>query len=487
VHLFEPGITTHSPGFNPLALPHDCLAPGVTNIVEAFAQVWGEDTNATPLIKTVLSATLYLLAEHGLTIAEARAILSLEHKARRNELGRALTNSYFRQEWADFEEKADKDWPEFVESTRRRLGPFLSSPIVRRMLGRREHVLDLAGAMERGDIVLVNLRVTDQFTEEDQRIIGSLLVNELRLSALRRRNPTPRFYAVIDECYKFLNQDVESMLVETRKRGVHLLLAHQNLAQLGPQDGAIYQSVMAIPNKIVFGSVTADNARTLAEEIFCGEFDLEMQKSKHRTPVVVGHRLRWLESTARGRTRSTSECDGEGETDGEGRSMPEMPLEAGEENRVRIATTNSRTRNSQRTTAESENETIGSAQTLQPILEDRATQLYSLEEQKYRAAARIKGQVTGVAIVKALGNQSTQVEMTMPKPGLPRSGKLFTAWKKRVLESSPHILSSAEVDRLIDARGVEHRLGTVASERPLQTREPVYGRRVARTRGRGDA
>jgi hypothetical protein len=481
IHLIEPGIADRSPGFNPLALPRECLAPGVSAIVDAIAQVWGgEDTDAKPRLKRMLRATLYLLAEHGLTLIEAKAVLSLEHKVRRNALAGLLTNTYFRQEWASLAGIPDKEWVTFVESVENRLGPFLSSPIVRRMIGRREQVFDLAGAMDRGDIVLVNLALTDQFTEEDQRLVGTLLLNELRRCALQRRRATPPFYAVIDECYKFLSADVESMLVETRKRGVHLLLAHQNLAQLGTPDSAIYQAVMAIPNKIVFGSVTADNARTLADEIFCGEFDLETLKTKHTAPVVVGHKLVWLKSQARSRTSGTSETDGGGETRAEGRSEPEIAPESG--GGVRIGTTTTTAHNTQRTTAESANESSGRSQAFRPILEERATQLYSLEELKHQAAARIKGQVTGIAIVKALGMPTEQVEITMPKPGLPRSGERFVAWKRHLMDSSPHILPADAVERLIEARSQEHGLGGQTPSREDES-EPNYERRMVRKRG----
>src|SRR5690606_2106667 len=128
-----------------------------------------------------------------------------------------------------------------------------------------------------GDIVLINLS-PEAMGDDPARAFGALFVRELFYCALRRNTKTAQqkpFYAYIDECADFLTSDISRILARTRKRGLHVILAHQWLEQLRERGDGIYQGVKSIQNKVIFGGISDEDAVKLADELFRSEYDLE--------------------------------------------------------------------------------------------------------------------------------------------------------------------------------------------------------------------
>ena len=79
--------------------------------------------------------------------------------------------------------------------------------------------------MDEGKVLLVNLAPSDDFSEEDARLFGALLVNELFECARRRqkdalgRDPKP-FYLYMDEFQNFISPVIAKALAESRKFGL---------------------------------------------------------------------------------------------------------------------------------------------------------------------------------------------------------------------------------------------------------------------------
>src|SRR5260370_27141177 len=69
------------------------------------------------------------------------------------------------------------------------------------------------------------------------------------------------------------------MLDQAAKYGIHLFLFHQHLSQLRQLDEQAYGAVMTnARSKAVFGGLSREDARTMAEEIFPGQIDLKRVK-----------------------------------------------------------------------------------------------------------------------------------------------------------------------------------------------------------------
>jgi len=85
----------------------------------------------------------------------------------------------------------------------------------------------LATSSENGKILLVNLQPSDVLSEDNARLLGTLLLSEIWDVCMRRRRDQwgrapSDWFLVIDEFQKFLTPDVPLMLDQAGKYGLHL-------------------------------------------------------------------------------------------------------------------------------------------------------------------------------------------------------------------------------------------------------------------------
>jgi len=117
--------------------------------------------------------------------------------------------------------------------------------------------------MDDGMIFLADL--SSNLGTEVRNILGGLILAIMQVTALSRSDALPEkrrpFYAYLDEAHRFVTDSLEDMLVETRKFGVHLVLAHQYMHQFTPEKAAALASV---GSTIAF-SVDAKDAEYLAK------------------------------------------------------------------------------------------------------------------------------------------------------------------------------------------------------------------------------
>ena len=387
-------------GFNPLRLD-EVVEPTVRvdAVVNACAQVWGgEDTAKTPLLKKYLRAIFYMLAINRLTLLEAMDVVSAaDRDGIRRFLTRKVEDPIYRTVLEDVNALPTREIAEQFSSTANRFMEFLAAPQIRRIVGQRENVIDFRKCMDEGDVVLVNLAPSEQLSLDNARLVGTLLVNEMYLTARGRTPEKSRpFYLYIDECYDYLNSDIEMMLDQTRKFGLHLILSHQRLGQLRKAGEEIYNGVLAgAQTKVVFGGMEAGDAKTFAGNIFLGELDLEKVKHVLDKPVVVDEVPEWL--------LSTSETIGESEGWSEGTGKTVTEFDGEETGSV------SKTESESVTRGVSRSYTQGQHQSRKSVREERPGGLHTLEELMYTAVVKLVNQKPRFAIVKVPGRRSCRM------------------------------------------------------------------------------
>ena len=307
IRLINPVDDEFCIGFNPLAfgdLSHlastkriAAVAGFASQVVKAACQVWGgHNLDEMPRLERNLRAVFYLLAEKRLSLYEARELIRVGDPWLREYLAQGIEHDYYRAEWQDILKLPAKQFEERFESTCNRIGRFLESPYVAAILGQRENVIDFSEIMEKGEIVLVNLVPRGElFTPEQARTLGTLIVNDIVMKAQRRPvDVSPPYYLVIDECYSFVGQDIETLLDQRRKHGLFAVFAHQRLQQLRDAGEGVYDAIMQIArNKIVFCLGRLD-AKEMAEEINYGRFDLQTVKDKLGRRQVTGEELDFI-------------------------------------------------------------------------------------------------------------------------------------------------------------------------------------------------
>jgi hypothetical protein len=323
IHLIDPNNLDWTTGFDPLRCTDpDYLSKTIDTAVNACAQVWGgEDTNKTPLLKKCLRAVFYALAAGGRTMGEAIALTAAnDPDGFRRTITGALPDEVFQAVWDDFNSMSPRDRADAFASTNNRLIEFLASPTIRRMLSLKDEALDVRKCMEEGHVILVNLQ-PKLISQSNARVIGTLLTSALFSHAVQRDESAARrrpFYLYIDECYSFLTEEVEAMLDQTRKFGLHVVLAHQRLGQLGN----FYNAVMTnAQTKMVFGGLSDEDAEKLVKEVLRETFDYDQPKEILNKPTVVGYQTVSLRSSSESRTSSWSRGRSSGSSTSTGRSQ----------------------------------------------------------------------------------------------------------------------------------------------------------------------
>ncbi len=405
VLLFHPAEQEWSFGFNPLDFSNrsaDAISDAVDNMVKACAQVWGgEDTDRTPRLARILSAIFFALGEQGLTLREATDLLAQDMPMQRL-ITANIDNPIVREEWEYLRSVPPAQYVEQTESARNRLSRFLRNPSLRTMVSQTQDTIDFSSIMDEGTVVLVNLQ---GLTSENQRLLGSLMVNEIATKAALRKPDTSRpFFVYIDECYQFLNDDVEKMITGLRKFGIRLTLAHQNLGQLKQAGGeAVFSSVMQIGNKVVFGGLPIADVELMAKDIFLGSIDYEEAKHTLDKPTVTRYIRSWLKS----HSDSSSSTGSEGLSE----STVEMAGTAADPGALPHTESIGSSLGSAATLGQaySESSVFSASETLEPVLESLPTQVFSLEEQIHRAMATLAGQPTRYAVVKLAGRPPEQI------------------------------------------------------------------------------
>ena len=111
-----------------------------------------------------------------------------------------------------------------------------------------DKAIDFARAMDDRRIILVDLS-KGKLGAEVSSLIGSIVLSNVTIQAMRRRKQAPQFFAFVDECQNFLHGvDFETILSELRKFCVTLVLGSQYLTNF-PSLTALFGNA---PNGIIY-------------------------------------------------------------------------------------------------------------------------------------------------------------------------------------------------------------------------------------------
>ena len=390
VHLLNPSDDQYTFGFNPLCVDNGVdLSTRVEGMVDACEMVWKErDGTSRPRLAKCLLATYYALAKWNLSLAEALVLVNAHKREVRKKLTSALENSEIESVWREFDEALSlKQFAEYFESSVSRLLPFIANPRIKQIVGQTENLLNFRKCMDKGHIVLVNLARSGKLSHQSSQLLGALLFNDMYNTAFGRdisvEKPRP-FYCYVDECARYLTPDVAASLDETAKFGLHLILSHQGLDQLQEHGDTFARAIMrGAQTKVIFRVNDEDTAEAMSKHLFRKEFNLERPKHIMDKPVTVGYRPIWLTSESDSVTHISGTGSVEMSVSGSGTGLTQVYGADGvsapsyTESSVDMNSSGSGTSSFE---ASGTGSTTGRHEAMEPILEERPTQLYSLEE-----------------------------------------------------------------------------------------------------------
>jgi len=258
---------------NVLAIPGDPYEIA-TAVIEALKRAWSETLSAAPNFENNALYSLMLLIKTRRTLLDLpRVWADTEFRDRLlEEAGDRDIVSFFHDRvdrWGD-REAALK-----IESLLNKSTALTINPYLRLMLGQRE-CLNFRSIMDDGYILLADL---GRAGEETQRLVGSLITTFLEQAVMTRFDLPPEkrrpHYLYIDEFQGFTATDgsvktMSKILSESRKMGLHLIMANQHLGQLSPRmRSAIMGNVWT---KVIFG-ISEEDAYEFSKMVALGHLD----------------------------------------------------------------------------------------------------------------------------------------------------------------------------------------------------------------------
>ncbi len=288
VMLFSPADRAYPIAFNVFRAGrhlHRDHALLTSQLVSVFRKFWADSWG--PRLEHVLrNAILAVAPDPRATLLFLYRFLTEEPL--RDTVVERLLDPVVRQFWThEFPAYARSLQSEALAPALNKLGAFVAHPTVRAVVAQERGRLDLARLLSERGILLANLS-TGRIGEDAARLLGGLLLTCLQLAAMERSHGAEPFILYVDEFQHFVTDSLATLLSESRKFGVGLVLAHQYLGQLPT---GVREAVLGNVGSTVLFRLGASDAAFLEPEFapFFTAADLQALERHHAAvKLLVG-------------------------------------------------------------------------------------------------------------------------------------------------------------------------------------------------------
>ncbi|NCD01020.1 hypothetical protein EOL94_02935 [bacterium] len=243
-----------------------------SGLIGVFKKLWADSWG--PRLEYILrNAILAILDYPDSTLLGVVRMLS-DKDYRKNVVSNVqdpVVKAFWEKEFSGY---ADKFAAEAVSPIQNKVGQFLSSSLMRNIVGQVKSSIDLREIMDNGKILIMNLS-KGRIGEDNSALLGAMMITKIQLAAMSRVdiNESERkdFYLYIDEFQNFSTESFANILSEARKYRLNLIMAHQYIEQLGD---TVKAAVFGNVGTLVVFRVGAGDAEELVKE-FAPTFDEE--------------------------------------------------------------------------------------------------------------------------------------------------------------------------------------------------------------------
>ena len=254
VIYFNPADADYHVGFNVLELPDPKYKHLVASgLMAIFTKIWSNVWSAR--MEYILNnAILALLESPGSTMLGINRILV--DKDYRQKIITNVKDPVVRAFWVnEYEAWRDQFRNEAIAPIQNKVGQFLSTSLIRNVVGQQKSTIDIFDIMNNKKIFLVNVS-KGRIGEDNSALLGAMLITKIQLSAMERvripEEDRQDFYLYVDEFQNFATDSFAGILSEARKYRLNLLLAHQYVGQLVTMGTALTSTKV---RDAVFGNV----------------------------------------------------------------------------------------------------------------------------------------------------------------------------------------------------------------------------------------
>ncbi|PIP33448.1 hypothetical protein COX22_04300 [Candidatus Falkowbacteria bacterium CG23_combo_of_CG06-09_8_20_14_all_49_15] len=205
-----------------------------SGLIGVFQKLWADSWG--PRLEYILRNTILAILEYpGSTLLAVTRMLS--DKVFRKKVVSKIQDPVVKSFWVnEFAGYADKFASEAVSPIQNKVGQFLSSSLIRNIVGQVKSTIDMREIMDNQKILIMNLS-KGRIGEDNSSLLGAMMITKIQLAAMSRvnvpENKRQDFYLYIDEFQNFTTESFANILSEARKYRLNLIMAHQYIEQLG--------------------------------------------------------------------------------------------------------------------------------------------------------------------------------------------------------------------------------------------------------------
>ena len=235
VIYFNPADTKYPVAFNILeSVGPDYKHLIAYGLVGVFKKIWADSWG--PRMEYIMTNTILALLDYpGSTLLGLMRMLV--DKQYRKKVIDKVTDPVVKTFWTDeFSNYSEKFRTEAIAPIQNKVGQFLSSSIIRNIVGQSKSTIEMRQIMDNKKILIMNL-AKGRVGEENSALLGAMMITRLQIAAMSRvnipENERNDFFLYVDEFQNFATDSFASILSEARKYRLCLIMAHQYIEQLG--------------------------------------------------------------------------------------------------------------------------------------------------------------------------------------------------------------------------------------------------------------
>ncbi len=208
----------------------DLIASGIVSIFnKIYKDSWG------PRLEYILrNVILTLLEIPDATLVDVLSLLA--DPGYRKRMLPHVQDPVIKNFWErEFALMPDKLKAEAVSPIQNKVGQFVSSKMIRNIIGNPKSSINLQEIMDEGKILLLNLS-QGKLGEDNASLLGAMIITQIQLAAMNRsfmkEEERRDFFLYVDEFQNFATTSFTKILSEARKYRLSLTLANQYMGQL---------------------------------------------------------------------------------------------------------------------------------------------------------------------------------------------------------------------------------------------------------------
>ncbi|MBT4723280.1 type IV secretion system DNA-binding domain-containing protein [Candidatus Falkowbacteria bacterium] len=235
-----------------------------SGLVGVFKKIWADSWG--PRLEYLLRNTILALLDYpdSTLLGVNRMLVDTEY---RRKVVQKIQDPVVKMFWTDeFTKYGQQFLTEAIAPIQNKVGQFLSTSLIRNIVGQVKSSINLRQIMDEGKILILNMS-KGRIGEDAASLLGAMMITKIQLAAMSRvdiiEDDRKDFYLYVDEFQNFVTESFANILSEARKYHLCLTMGHQYVEQLGE---VVKPAVFGNVGTIVTFRVGAEDAQFLVKE-----------------------------------------------------------------------------------------------------------------------------------------------------------------------------------------------------------------------------